>query len=125
MRRDNFGTTYVPRSASVPTGVSIRAGLSTSPRTTIAAACSAVSFLLDTNVISELRKRERANATLLDWFHGVADDEISYAIIAPLDLRWLYHPYDGGADVIAPTAYEHDVLKGRHADWLSAHPAGL
>ncbi|WP_271220352.1 DUF3885 domain-containing protein [Streptosporangium carneum] len=56
---------------------------------------------------------------------AVADDEISYAIIAPLDLRWLYHPYDGGADVIAPTAHERDVLKDRHTDWLSAHPAGL
>ncbi|MER5327113.1 DUF3885 domain-containing protein [Streptosporangium roseum] len=56
---------------------------------------------------------------------GVADDEIGYAIIAPLDLRWLYHPYDGGADVITPTARDRDVLKNRHADWLSTHPAGL
>ncbi|PQM44096.1 hypothetical protein C1Y40_05744 [Mycobacterium talmoniae] len=32
----------MPASASVPVGVSIRAGFSTSPRTTIAAACSAL-----------------------------------------------------------------------------------
>ena len=63
--------------------------------------------------------------TLDPLLRGVADDEIGYAIIAPLDLRWLYHPYDGGADCIAPTADERDVLKSRHADWLSAHPAGL
>jgi hypothetical protein len=56
---------------------------------------------------------------------GAADDEIGYVIIAPSDLRWLYHPYDGGADVIAPTVHDRDVLKKRHADWLSAHPAGL
>lgn len=56
---------------------------------------------------------------------AVADWEISDAIIAPLDLRWLYHPYDGGADVIAPTAHERDVLKGRHPDWLSTHSSGL
>lgn len=62
----------------------------------------------------------------LDRFsRAVADDRIAYAIIAPLDLRWVYHPYDGGADVIAPTAHDRDVLKNRHADWLSAHPAGL
>src|SRR3954469_1093751 len=42
MRRDSFGGKYIPTSASVPTGVSIRAGLSTRPRTTIAAACSAL-----------------------------------------------------------------------------------
>ncbi|TQS31246.1 hypothetical protein FLW16_00640 [Microbispora sp. KK1-11] len=41
------------------------------------------------------------------------------------DLRWLYHPYDGGADVIAPTRTERDALKERHRDWLSAHPLGL
>lgn len=31
-----------------------------------------MSLLLDTNVLSELRKGERANALLLDWFNGVA-----------------------------------------------------
>ncbi|TYB59911.1 hypothetical protein FXF51_32455 [Nonomuraea sp. PA05] len=56
---------------------------------------------------------------------GVADGEIFDVIIAPLDLRWLYHPYDGGADVIAPTAHDRDVLKHRYSDWLSTHPAGL
>ncbi|GAA4484971.1 hypothetical protein GCM10023191_008850 [Actinoallomurus oryzae] len=64
-------------------------------------------------------------STLNPFLRAVADDRIAYAIIAPPDLRWLYHPYDGGADVIAPTAHDRDVLKERHADWLSAHPAGL
>jgi hypothetical protein len=59
------------------------------------------------------------------FLRAVADAEIAYAIIAPPDLRWLYHPYDGGADVIAPTAHDRDVLKDRHADWLSVHPSGL
>jgi hypothetical protein len=59
------------------------------------------------------------------FLRAVADDEIAYAIIAPPDLRWLYHPYDGGADVIAPTAHDRDALKDRHPDWLSGHPAGL
>ncbi|WP_221639906.1 DUF3885 domain-containing protein [Actinoallomurus bryophytorum] len=63
--------------------------------------------------------------TLDPLLRRVADDELGYVIIAPLDLRWLYHPYDGGADVIAPTAGDRDILKNRHANWMSAHPAGL
>lgn len=64
-------------------------------------------------------------AVLDPFLRAVADAEIAYAIIAPPDLRWLYHPYDGGADVIAPTPHDRDALKKRHADWLSSHPAGL
>jgi predicted nucleic acid-binding protein len=46
-----------------------------------------VSFLLDTNVVSELRKRERANARLLEWFHGVADEEIHLSVLVIGELR--------------------------------------
>ncbi|WP_405087873.1 hypothetical protein [Microbispora sp. NBC_01389] len=56
---------------------------------------------------------------------AVADDEIRGVILGPSDLRWLYHPYDGGADVILPTRAERDALKERHRAWLSDHPAGL
>ncbi len=63
--------------------------------------------------------------TLDPLLRGAADEELIDVIIASLHLRWLYHPYDGGADVIAPTAHDRDVLKNRHADWLSTHPAGL
>ncbi|WP_455550625.1 DUF3885 domain-containing protein [Actinomadura geliboluensis] len=35
------------------------------------------------------------------------------------------HPYDGGADVIAPTVQDRDALRRGHADWLSARPSGL
>ena len=47
------------------------------------------------------------------------------AILAPPDLTWLYRPYDGGADVIAPTPAERDALRARHTDWLPDHPSGL
>ncbi len=56
---------------------------------------------------------------------SVADWGLAGVIIAPTDLRWLYHPYDGGADVIASTGHERDTLKRRHAAWLSTHPLGL
>ena len=35
-----------------------------------------MSLLIDTNVISELRKGSRANPRVLAWFVGVADEEI-------------------------------------------------
>lgn len=56
---------------------------------------------------------------------AVADDEIYNVILSPPDLRWLYHPYDGGADVILPTRAERDALKNRHRAWLSTDPSGL
>src|SRR5690606_34077424 len=54
----------------------------------------------------------------------VVDDQISNVTIADPDLRWLYHPYDGGMDVILPSPTERDTLRDRHSDWLSAHPRG-
>ncbi|WP_339156146.1 DUF3885 domain-containing protein [Actinomadura luteofluorescens] len=64
-------------------------------------------------------------ATLDPLLRCVADDELGHVIISPLDLRWLYHPYDGGADVIAPSVRERDGLKNRHADWLPTPPSRL
>ena len=55
---------------------------------------------------------------------AVADDECGVIFGAP-NLAWLYCPYDGGADVLLPTAAERDTLKERHSDWLSSHPRGL
>jgi hypothetical protein len=55
----------------------------------------------------------------------VADDCTRDVILTARDLSWLYHPYDGGADVIAASAQERDILRKRHPRWLSAHPTGL
>ena len=51
--------------------------------------------------------------------------QLAQVIISPDDLRWLYHPYDGGADVIAASVEQRDQLKAEFRDWLSAHPGGL
>ena len=56
---------------------------------------------------------------------AVADDQTAGVIIADTGLSRLYHPYDGGADVILATTAERDQLRQRHSDWLSSHPAGL
>lgn len=55
----------------------------------------------------------------------VADDVTAGVIIADEQLTWLYHPYDGGADVIAPSVEMRDALRDTYSNWLSAHPRGL
>ncbi len=55
----------------------------------------------------------------------VADFDTAGVIVAPADLGWLVHPYDGGIDVIAPTQADRDALRERHPDWLSQHLGGL
>jgi hypothetical protein len=46
-------------------------------------------------------------------------------MVMSTDVRWLYHPYDGGMDVLLPSTRERDALKARHREWLSTHPGGL
>jgi predicted nucleic acid-binding protein len=46
-----------------------------------------VSYLLDTNVISELRKGRRAHASVLRWFTAVADEELRLSVLVVGELR--------------------------------------
>ncbi|WP_232822691.1 DUF3885 domain-containing protein [Glycomyces dulcitolivorans] len=55
----------------------------------------------------------------------VADDAEAGVTITDPNLRWLFHPYDGGMDVLAPTTAERDALRDRHRDWLPKHPLGF
>ncbi len=55
---------------------------------------------------------------------AVADDVLSGTFVTDAGLTRMYHPYDGGADVILPTPQERDLMRERHAGWLSAHPRG-
>jgi len=52
-------------------------------------------------------------------------DHATAGVIITSDLSWLYHPYDGGADVIAATPGQRDQPRRQYHDWLPAHPAGL
>jgi hypothetical protein len=54
-----------------------------------------------------------------------ADDVCGPLVLMPATARWLYAPYDGGADVIAETGTARDQLRERHPSWLPAKPAGL
>lgn len=55
----------------------------------------------------------------------VADDQTRDVLLIDPDLRWLYHPYDGGGDVHATTREQRDELKARYASWLPTNEAGL
>ncbi|MFE2595668.1 hypothetical protein ACFXCZ_04050 [Streptomyces sp. NPDC059396] len=63
--------------------------------------------------------------TLDPLLRKVADFETAGVILAPRGLGWLFHPYDGGVDVITATPAERDALSARHPDWLSRCPGGL
>ena len=46
-----------------------------------------MSYLVDTNVISELRKRERADPAVRAWFASVADEEIFLSVLTVGEIR--------------------------------------
>jgi hypothetical protein len=46
-----------------------------------------VSYLIDTNVISELRKGERADPGVRSWISGVADGELFLSVLVLGELR--------------------------------------
>jgi hypothetical protein len=55
----------------------------------------------------------------------VADDRAPGVVITDTALRWLYHPYDGGTDVVLPSTTERDRLRARLAEWLPTRADGL
>lgn len=46
-----------------------------------------MSYLLDTNVISELRKGDRADPGVVAWFGGLADEEIYLSVLTIGEIR--------------------------------------
>jgi toxin FitB len=46
-----------------------------------------LSYLLDTNVISELRKGERADSKVLAWFADLADEEVFLSVLTIGEVR--------------------------------------
>ena len=56
---------------------------------------------------------------------AVADEREVGVIVVPPTGKWLFHPYDGGGDVIASTPEHRNELAARFSEWLSPHPLGL
>lgn len=58
-------------------------------------------------------------------FRLVADDNVRNIMIISPSKRMVFHPYDGGADVVLATTAQRDRLKKKYAEWLSDHPDGF
>jgi toxin FitB len=46
-----------------------------------------LSYLLDTNVVSELRKAERGDRAVMAWFDGTDDEELQLSVLVLGELR--------------------------------------
>jgi predicted nucleic acid-binding protein len=46
-----------------------------------------LSFLIDTNIISEVRKGERCNAAVASWWRGVSEDELWLSTLVLGEIR--------------------------------------
>jgi hypothetical protein len=57
-------------------------------------------------------------------FRLVANDEIGNIIIVGIASNTIFHPYDGGSDVILPSTEKRNELKNKFSMWLSSHPEG-
>ena len=67
-------------------------------------------------------RSDRRIAQILDL---VATEAISNVILLSVGDSWLMHPYDGGTDVIMPTAAKRLALALRYSEWRSPRPDGL
>ncbi len=60
-----------------------------------------------------------------EFFKKVADEEIQNLILVDTYSNHLYHPYDGGADIIFASSAERDSYKAKYKTWLSHRQDGL
>jgi hypothetical protein len=60
-----------------------------------------------------------------DLLTMIADDVIANVLFVGVKQGFLYHPYDGGADIILASQVERDRMRSKYAAWLSKHPEGL
>ena len=65
-----------------------------------------MTYLVDANVLSELRKGERCAPGVIEWFAGVDDDEIflSVLVIGEIQRGGRSHPSPGSARGQCPCA---------------------
>jgi hypothetical protein len=57
-------------------------------------------------------------------FRLVANDEVRNILVVLPKNRSVFHPYDGGADIIATSEEAKEELKDKYKAWLSRHPEG-
>jgi len=57
-------------------------------------------------------------------FRLVANDEVDNIMLINPATGIVFHPYDGGADVVLASTKQRDQLKEKYQLWLSDHPDG-
>jgi len=57
-------------------------------------------------------------------FRMVADEELGNVLIVGVEDKFVFHPYDGGADIILPSTKRRDSFRSIYSGWLSKHPEG-
>lgn len=60
-----------------------------------------------------------------DLLRLVADDVVADVMLVFDVAGCIYHPYDGGADVVMRSAASRDEIKTLHKSWLSTREEGL
>jgi hypothetical protein len=55
----------------------------------------------------------------------VASDTVANVLFVSPRQQRVYHPYDGGGDVLLPSPTERDTMRARYTEWLPGNPAGL
>lgn len=68
---------------------------------------------------------EFTGGELNDLFRLVANDEAGNIMIICPSKGVVFHPYDGGADIVLASTKQRDLLKEKHHEWLSNHPEGF
>ena len=63
--------------------------------------------------------------SLDDLLKMVADDGIENVLLVGIEKKCLYHPYDGGADIVLESGQLRDLMREKYSSWLSIHPEGL
>lgn len=60
-----------------------------------------------------------------DLFRLVANDETGNIMVIDPLVSMVFHPYDGGADIVLASTKQRDDLKEKHSEWLSTEPSGF
>lgn len=68
---------------------------------------------------------EFPSSELNSLFRMVANDEVGNIMIICPSKGIVFHPYDGGVDIVLASPEERDHLKEKHGEWLSSHPEGF
>lgn len=55
----------------------------------------------------------------------VANDEVGNILFVGIEKPFIYHPYDGGADIIMETTLAKENFKKQYSNWLSQRSDGL